>query len=167
MPILHTQFQGQAQAPDGSSVAVPPAAALQQRGPVAQVTIGVEQTIAQQFVLAGQSPPTPVSGLALIDTSASVTCIDEQIAQQLGLPAIDVVQMASASHAATQQNVYPIRLELMGIGEPRPLLSPPYARASCVYSCVPNRAGSHSMHSTAKGDADDLAFRPRGLAAGA
>ena len=32
----------------------------------------------------------------------------------MALPVIDVVQMASASHAATQQNVYPAHLEVVG-----------------------------------------------------
>jgi predicted aspartyl protease len=50
----------------------------------------------------------------LIDTGACVTCVDEDLAQQLQLPAIDVVQMSSASHAATQQNVYPIEFEIVG-----------------------------------------------------
>lgn len=58
--------------------------------------------------------PTPIAGMALIDTGASVTCVDESLAQQLQLPAIDVVQMMSASHAATQQNVYPVEIEIVG-----------------------------------------------------
>jgi len=33
----------------------------------------------------------------------------------MGLPAIDVVTMVSASHAATQQNVYPIRIEFASV----------------------------------------------------
>ncbi len=44
---------------------------------------------------------------------AYCTCIDDAIAQQLGLPVIDVVQMTSASHANTQQNVYPAKITLM------------------------------------------------------
>jgi hypothetical protein len=32
----------------------------------------------------------------------------------MGLPVIDVVQMMSASHAATPANVYPIQLQLIG-----------------------------------------------------
>ena len=58
--------------------------------------------------------PTPVSGLALIDTGASMTCIDDALARQLGLPVIDVTSMASASHAATDQNVYPVHIAIVG-----------------------------------------------------
>lgn len=45
---------------------------------------------------------------------SSTTCVDEALAEQLGLPPIDVVQIASASHAVTEQNVYPVRLEVAG-----------------------------------------------------
>jgi hypothetical protein len=54
--------------------------------------------------------------LALIDTGATSTCIDEAIAKQLNLPVIDVVSIASASHADTKQNVYPAMIEVVGIG---------------------------------------------------
>jgi predicted aspartyl protease len=62
----------------------------------------------------GLTVPTPVSGSALIDTGASQTCIDDAIDQQLQLPVIDVVNMTSASHASTQQNIYPVLIEVVG-----------------------------------------------------
>jgi hypothetical protein len=101
MPILHTQLTGQGQTPDGKSIAIPPAIALTQRGPIIQVTIGVEQNIAQQLLSQGMPLPQPVPGLALIDTGATSTCIDEDVAKQLNLPVVDVVTIASASHAET------------------------------------------------------------------
>jgi predicted aspartyl protease len=115
MPILHTQLTGQGQTPDGKSIAIPPAIALTQRGPIIQVTIGVEQNIAQQLLSQGMPLPQPVPGLALIDTGATSTCIDEDVAKQLNLPVVDVVTIASASHAETNQNVYPALIEVVGI----------------------------------------------------
>jgi predicted aspartyl protease len=53
--------------------------------------------------------------MALIDTGASSTCIDEQAAQQLQLPVVNVVNVASASHSSTPQNVYPIQIEVAGL----------------------------------------------------
>lgn len=53
--------------------------------------------------------------MALIDTGASTTCIDERAAELHRLPVTDVVMVASASHAATQQNVYPARIEVLGL----------------------------------------------------
>jgi hypothetical protein len=41
--------------------------------------------------------------------------MDENVAQKLRLPAIDVVTVSSASHASTDQNVYPIQIEVVGL----------------------------------------------------
>lgn len=114
MPILHVQFAGEAPQPDGTSVPIPPGIVLAQRGPCVEVSISVAQVVAQQLAQSGQPIPAPVSGLALIDTGASVTCVDDSIAQQIGAPVVDVVQIASASHAATQQNVYPLSMQFVG-----------------------------------------------------
>jgi predicted aspartyl protease len=80
-----------------------------------QVSITVEQTIAQTLVQQGKSVPTPIAGWALIDTGASVTCIDEEAAVGLGLPVVDQVVMSSASHAKTLQNVYPVQIVISGL----------------------------------------------------
>lgn len=116
MPLLTFQLAGQAQTPDGKIVAVPPPVVLQQRGPVVQVSITVAESVAKTLAQQGQPLPAPKTGWALIDTGASVTCIDDQIAKDLGLPAIDVVPVASASHAQTQQNVYPVQITLSAFG---------------------------------------------------
>ena len=115
MPILHTQFAGQATNPQGQIVPVSPNSILQGRGPVIQVTVALAASFAQGLQQIGQTVPAPISGWALVDTGASDTCIDADGAQQMGLPAIDVVTMASASHVATPQNVYPIRIEFAGV----------------------------------------------------
>jgi len=115
LPILHIQITAEAQASNGTSIPITPSNALTQRGPVVQVTVNVEQHIAQQLLQEGQVLPTPVSGLALLDTGATRTCIDETVAQSLHLPVIDVATIASATHASTQQNVYPIQIEVSGL----------------------------------------------------
>lgn len=74
----------------------------------------MEQTVAKNLAQQGIQIPSPITGWALIDTGASVTCIDEEAALALQLPAVDVVTMASASHSSTQQNVYPIQIEVIG-----------------------------------------------------
>ena len=117
MPILHIQITAQAQAPDGTAISIPPSNALSQRGPVVQVTVNVEQHIAQQLLQEGQVLPNPVSGLALLDTGATRTCIDETVAQSLHLPVVDVATIASATHTSTQQNVYPIQIEVSAFAD--------------------------------------------------
>lgn len=114
MPILHVQYDGQGQSPDGKTVKIPPAAALRQHGPVVQVVIGIGQLFSDQVLQQGSQLPKPVSGNALIDTGASTTCIDDAVAKTMGIPVIDVVTMASASHASTQQNVYSIQMQIVG-----------------------------------------------------
>jgi predicted aspartyl protease len=114
MPVLNVQPLGQARQPDGTTVTVAPTFTLQRSGPVVQVTIGVADVISAQLLQQGQQPPAPLSGLGLIDTGASSTCIDESVAQSLGLPVIDVVQISTPSQAQVQQNVYPAVLEIVG-----------------------------------------------------
>jgi predicted aspartyl protease len=115
VPILNVQFAGEGKRPDGTVVPVQPQVVFAQRGPVVQVTISVGQQIAAQVLQSGGTLPTPVSGLALIDTGASTTCVDEMAAQKLQLPVIDVVRIASASHPETERNVYPIQIEVIGL----------------------------------------------------
>ena len=107
MPILNIQLAAQ----DPSGRQIPPLVALQQRGPVVEVSISIEQNIAQQLLAQGISLPPPEVGLALIDSGATSTSIDDDAARKLRLPAIDIVAVASASHASTQQNFHPIQSE--------------------------------------------------------
>ena len=132
MPILNIQLAAQ----DPSGNQIPPLVALQQRGPIVQVSVSVEQNIAQQLLAQGVPLPAPERGLALIDTGATSTCIDEAAAARLNLPAIDVVIIASASHASTQQNVHPIQIEVVGlpitISAPRAIAAPLAAQGLVV-----------------------------------
>lgn len=114
MPILHVQYSGTGTNHQGQTVQVDPKLALQQRGPVIQVTVSLAQASAQALVQAGKTAPTPVSGLALIDTGATATCIDNAAAATMGLPVIDVVSMTSATHANLPCNVHPIAIEVAG-----------------------------------------------------
>ena len=110
MPILHSQIALHTKSPDGEIVQAPPVTALQHRGPILQVSITVEQNFGKGLIAQGKTPPAPKSGLALIDTGASNTCIDEQAARELGLPVIDVANMQSASHEKHPCNIYPVQI---------------------------------------------------------
>jgi hypothetical protein len=112
MPILHIQLGAQQKTPDGKIVPANPAIALHGRGPVVQVTVTIEQNAGKGLLSQGKALPTPRVGLALIDTGASGTCIDDQAAQELGLPIIDVAKMTSATHAEQQCNVYPVSIAI-------------------------------------------------------
>lgn len=114
MPILHTQLAGQRKTPDGKLVSIPPSIVLQQRGPVVQVSVSLQETLATALVQQGKPLPQPVTGWALLDTGASNTCIDDEAAQSMQLPVIDVGSMCSASHAKTPSNIYPAQIEITG-----------------------------------------------------
>ena len=121
MPILHSQTTAQIKTPDGKTVDVHPAIALQVRGPVLQVTVTIEENAGKALVSQGKALPTPKTGLALIDTGASNTCIDEQAAKELGLPVIDVGTMLSATHEKVPCNIYPVLINtpIVNLNSPR------------------------------------------------
>lgn len=118
MPLMTIQSAGPLlKDKDGKVIGrLPPKIALCQRGPVIQVAFSLSTAMATAMVGQGDEVPKPISGFALLDTGASHTCIDDDIAKTLQLPAVDKVNMCSASHASTEQNVYPVHIELTGTG---------------------------------------------------
>jgi len=111
MPVFHIQIAGQGKTPEGKVFQVPPAVALQQRGPVIPVAVTIEQNMGKSLLQQGKSVPTK-TGLALIDTGASQSCIDEQAAKELGLPVVNVGKMTSASHEQHPCNLYPVQFSI-------------------------------------------------------
>jgi predicted aspartyl protease len=114
VPILHTQLMGQGKTPDGKTINIHPAQALQRSGPIVQVSVTLAQSFAATVAQSGGQLPQPVTGLALVDTGASNTCIDDEAAKSMNLPVIDVGSMHSASHAKTPSNIYPVQVEIIG-----------------------------------------------------
>jgi predicted aspartyl protease len=121
MPILHAQAQARGRDNTGNEIELPPVLALQVRGPVLQVSVSIELNAAKALSSQGKSLPTPKSGLALIDTGASQTCVDDQSAAELGLPVIDVGYMISATHERVPCNVFPLSIvtPIMTLNSPR------------------------------------------------
>lgn len=112
MPIFHIQSQALVEQPDGSKNELPPALGLQQRGSCIPVSVGLEQNMAQVLIQANKPVPAAIQGLALIDTGASVSCVDSTIAATLKLPIVGTANMASASHANTSVSLHPIQITL-------------------------------------------------------
>jgi predicted aspartyl protease len=112
MPIFQIQIAGQGKTPDGKVLAVPPAVALQQRGPVIPVSLTIEQNMGKTLSQQGKTVPTK-QGVALIDTGASRSAIDEQVAKDLGLPIVNVAKMTSASHEEHPCNLYPVQFSIL------------------------------------------------------
>lgn len=115
MPILNLHYGGEGVTSKGKKIKIPPRVILRERGPLIQVAVSHEQNIAAELTKQGETLPNPISGFALIDSGASITCIDNEVAQKLSLPVIDKVNMVSASHTS-EQPVYPAKFEIIGFG---------------------------------------------------
>lgn len=78
-------------------------------GAFCTVEIHVPPQIAQILANRGQPIPQCVTGIALIDTGASSTCVHQPILQGLGLNPVGIVN-AGTPGGPTQRNVYPVRI---------------------------------------------------------
>lgn len=67
------------------------------RGPLLDVVVSVPPVLAEALTAAHSPLPQPVVGRALLDTGASISGIDEGIAQALKLVPTGVVKLASAT----------------------------------------------------------------------
>ena len=82
---------------------------LTHTGPYFPIEVHVPPQIADSLTKAGQPVPASISGLGLIDTGATLTCIHKNVLENLELNPIDVVTSGTANGPA-QQNVYPARI---------------------------------------------------------
>lgn len=115
MPILNYQYHAKGQDGDGNEVQINPSDFLAQRGPLVQITISQLEQHQKVLAEAGDDIPAPVAGFALIDTGASVTCIDVASAQQAGLAISGTGSMNSATHANEQVPLFAGRLDIAGL----------------------------------------------------
>ena len=67
----------------------------------------------------GETVPTAVEGLALVDTGASRTCVDQDAASRAGLNVIDRGSISSASHSAHSVPVFACEIEVASLGKIR------------------------------------------------
>jgi predicted aspartyl protease len=130
MPLFEIQYGGKAQEADSKSQVVPPAVVLQHVGPLLHVAVAVHPQHAERLITQGQQPPEAVTGLALIDTGASITAVDEAVCRKLGLTPTSVVPMSHAG-GSEQRNCYSI--QILFPGAPLPPITIPLA-ASCNLS---------------------------------
>lgn len=85
------------------------APALTQVGAFFPIEVHVPPKIAEALTNAGQTVPKCITGLGLIDTGATLTCISEDVLKTLGLNPFDVVNSGTAD-GPKQQNVYAARI---------------------------------------------------------
>lgn len=101
MPI-HNQFIF---GPDNKLTSI----GLREVGAFFPIEVHVPPQIADVMVASGQTVPNCATGIGLIDTGATITCIHEDILIGLGLKTIGVVNSGTAN-GPTQRNIYPARI---------------------------------------------------------
>ena len=113
MPVFERQYNYQNKRPEAKPVHIPPAQVLQKIGPVLEVLIAPTPQMIQNVMESGETPPSAVSGLAIIDTGATVTAVDESICRNLGLKPTGA---AKTSHAggSEMRACYPIQITFPG-----------------------------------------------------
>lgn len=85
------------------------------------VTVSLRPIEEQRRVMAERGEPIPaaIDGLAMIDTGASVTCVDEAAAGRAGLNVVDRGTISSASHSAHSVPVFACDIDVAGLGRIR------------------------------------------------
>lgn len=112
MPVMSLQATKR-RVEDGESVPAPELLVAQ--GPVIRVLLSISEEMQQALVAEGKPIPEPVAGLALVDTGATRTCVDETSARRAGLPTRGTAKMASASHPEHEVPVFAGRVILDSI----------------------------------------------------
>lgn len=69
--------------------------------PLIDAYIGLSRSREEAFIKAGQSALSPIHARALIDTGATISCIDTKIIQGLNLTPIGKAQCLTASSGST------------------------------------------------------------------
>lgn len=115
MPTLNIRIQGDGKDNRGDLVPLSPAVALRSAGPIVPVVLSPLPEHVKSTAEKGQRLPDPFSGIALIDTGASATCIDRAAAEAAGLTVTDSGPMSSATHANEVVPIYAGRLEIRGL----------------------------------------------------
>ena len=79
---------------------------LNETGALVSVEIGIPSALKQHLGEKGLPIPADVPGLALVDTGASATAVDESVFTSLGIPHIDEISTGTP-HGQGNSKVYP------------------------------------------------------------
>lgn len=83
-------------------------------GPRVPVEIRVPNVLATYLTEKGKPVPAPVTGEALVDTGASISCVDETAIRGLGVNPVGIAQVGTPSTAGTPQLQYPVLFQFPG-----------------------------------------------------
>ena len=114
MPTLSMRLKSEAKDQHGNTIASNPSTALRMAGPRVSVTLSPFEDQIKSLAKKGEIP-TSVTGMALIDTGASVTCIDQSAARKAGLAIVDSGNISSVTHANEVVPIFAGRLDIHGL----------------------------------------------------
>jgi len=110
VPVFKTKLHQTGQTP------IPPnSGLLAAAGPLVGVQIEVPEALAKLLAETGKPAPSPVSGMALVDTGATASVVDASLVDALGVKPVGTASVGTAGGQVTQP-VYPIRIQLQGVG---------------------------------------------------
>lgn len=95
----------------------PSPANLLKSGPVIQVQIEVPDSLAAALQANNSLIPSPVDGMALIDTGATITSIDASVFARLGINPVGIANVGTAN-GPTQQSMFAAKFSFPGTGLP-------------------------------------------------
>jgi hypothetical protein len=111
----HNQFLYDASTAGPGPYPTPSADVLVSAGAFTNVDVDVPPQIASSMSAAGQTIPAAASGLALLDTGATLTCVHEPLLTGMGLNPVGVVTSGTAA-GQQQQSLYVARLTFPLLG---------------------------------------------------
>jgi len=100
MPIYDGEFR--------TSTGQPGPGGLLQTGPVLPVEITIPSALSKFLSARNQQIPAPRTGLALIDTGATRSCVDSQVISSLGVNPIGITVLGTAK-GRSQHHLYPAK----------------------------------------------------------
>lgn len=103
---------------------IPPAETLMSLGPVVNVVVSATPEHLQALEAAGQQLPAPIQGMALIDTGASITMVDQTVCQMLGLSPTGFQKIFHAAGQDDARPCYPVQISFPEIQGAQPILLP-------------------------------------------
>src|SRR6266446_2806673 len=101
MPVYNSQAF--ANVPGGHQITH---AVLASNGPILDISVSIPQALANLYARQQIPLPSPITGIALIDTGATRSCVHRPIMSQLGVNPIGVVTTGTAAGPASH-NLFP------------------------------------------------------------
>jgi len=109
VPVYHSKFNAPGDPPPSFHPEL-----LQAAGPIIQVQLEAPPALVKVLVASGKPAPKPVVGPALIDTGASVSCVDSAVPAKLGVNPVGTSQLYGATGGAPSP-MYPLRVVFVGM----------------------------------------------------